>query len=130
MTGRHDFDFIHGRWQVQNQRLKQRLTGSNDWEVFTAAAECRPLLGGIGNLEEYRTQWNGGYQGLALRLYDVAAQEWRIHWASDRNGVLDPPLSGRFEGAVGTFFGDDVHEGRPVRVRFTWENSSANTAHW
>ena len=128
--GRHDFDFIHGRWQVQNERLRERLVGSEDWEVFIATDECRPLLGGIGNLEEFHTSWNGGYEGIALRLYDLATQQWRIHWSSNRSGGLDPPVSGVFEGGVGTFHGEDVHEGRPVRVRFLWSHASANTAHW
>ncbi|GAB3387523.1 NIPSNAP family protein [Lysobacter fragariae] len=128
--GRHDFDFIHGRWQVQNERLRQRLAGSNDWEVFTARDECRPLFDGAGNLEEFHTGWNGGFEGIALRLYDPAAREWRIHWASDSSGALDPPMCGRFEDGVGTFHGGDQHEGRPVRVRFLWSHASAHAAHW
>ena len=127
---RGDFDFIHGHWQVQNERLRARLVGSEEWEVFTATDECRPLLGGIGNLEEFHTAWAGGYEGLALRLYDIAARQWRIHWSSNRSGVLDPPVSGRFENGIGTFYGEDSHEGRPVRVRFLWNHTSANTAHW
>jgi hypothetical protein len=128
--GRHDFDFIHGHWQVQNERLRERLAGSGDWEVFTATDECRPLLGGIGNLEEFHASWNGGYEGIALRLYDLATRQWRIHWSSNRSGALDPPVIGVFEAGVGTFHGEDVHESRPVRVRFLWSHSSANTAHW
>jgi len=128
--GRHDFDFIHGRWQVQNERLRARLVGSDDWEVFPATDECRSLLGGIGNLEEFHTEWNGGYEGLALRLYDLASRQWRIYWSSNCSGVLDPPVSGRFENGVGTFHGEDRHEDRPVRVRFLWSHSSANAAHW
>lgn len=128
--GRHDFDFIHGRWQVHNQRLRQRLAGSSDWELFEAQDECRPLLGGVGNLEEFHTDWDGGYEGLALRLYDPAASEWRIHWASNRSGRLDPPVLGRFENGVGTFYGNDVHQGQPVRVRFEWSHASTHGAHW
>lgn len=127
---RHDFDFLHGRWRVWNERLTQRLTGSNDWEIFEATNECRPLLGGVGNLEEFHTHWNGGYEGMALRLYDLAAHQWRIHWASNRSGALEPPVSGRFEDGVGTFYGDDRHEGRAVRVRFKWRQISAHVAHW
>ncbi len=128
--GRHDFDFLHGRWQVQNERLGQRLAGSAEWAVFMAEDECRPLLDGLANLEEFHAAWDGGFEGLALRLYDVAAGEWRIHWSSNRTGVLDPPVSGRFADGVGTFFGEDVHEGRPVRVRFVWTQDSAHAAHW
>ena len=87
--GRHDFDFLHGRWQVQNERLGQRLAGSAEWAVFMAEDECRPLLDGLANLEEFHAAWDGGFEGLALRLYDVAAGEWRIHWSSNRTGVLD-----------------------------------------
>jgi hypothetical protein len=128
--GRHDFDFIHGRWQVQNERLRQRLVGSADWEVFSARDECRPILDGVGNVEEFHTDWNDGYEGMSLRLYDIAANEWRIHWSSNRSGVLDPAVSGRFEDGVGTFLGRDQHQGRPVRVRFQWSHGSANSAHW
>jgi hypothetical protein len=128
--GRHDFDFIHGRWQVQNERLRERLVGNDDWELFTARDDCRPLLDGVGNLEEFHTTWNDGYEGLALRLYDGAAHEWRIYWASNRSGVLDPPMRGRFDDGVGTFFGDDRHGDRPVKVRFQWRHDSANSAHW
>jgi hypothetical protein len=129
--GRHDFDFIHGRWQVRNERLGQRLAGSNDWEVFGARDECRPILDGVGNVEEFHADWNDGYEGMALRLYDLAAGEWRIHWSSNRSGVLDPAMSGRFdEDGVGTFLGRDQHEGKPVLVRFLWNHSSSNSAHW
>ena len=128
--GRHDFDFLHGRWQVQNERLRERLAGSDDWDVFSATDECRPVLGGLGNLEEFRTAWSDGFEGLALRLYDVAAGLWRIHWAGNRSGVLEPAVSGGFENGVGTFEGEDVHEGRPVRVRFLWTHASVHTAHW
>lgn len=129
--GRHDFDFIHGRWQVHNERLRQRLAGSDDWEVFAARAECRPILDGMGNVEEFHTTWNGGYEGMALRLYDPAARQWRIHWSSNRSGVLDPAVSGRFDDeGVGTFFGGDMHDGRPVLVRFQWRHGNTHNAHW
>jgi hypothetical protein len=128
--GRHDFDFLHGQWQVQNERLRERLAGCTDWEVFGARVECRPLLGGVGNLEQFHTAWGGGYEGIALRLYDIAAGQWRIHWASDRSGVLDPALSGRFAAGVGTFHGHDRLGGREVQVRFRWAQTSANSAHW
>src|SRR4249919_313768 len=128
--GRQDFDFIHGRWRVQNERLRERLVGSTDWDVFDATDEFRPVLDGAGNLEEFHTAWNGGFEGIALRLYDVDSGEWRIHWASNRSGALDPPVSGRFEDGVGTFYGSDQHAGRPVRVRFLWSRTSANCAHW
>lgn len=70
----------------------------------------------------------GDYEGLTVRLFDLARQVWTIHWADSRTGRLDPPLEGRFEDGRGIFFGDDQHEGRPVRVRFIW--NAGRTPRW
>ena len=105
--GRRDFDFLHGRWHVRNERLRERLANSTDWERFEATTTCQPLLGGVGNLETFATDWNGGYRGLALRLYAPSTRRWSIHWASDRSGELQPPVQGGFDGDVGTFTGED-----------------------
>lgn len=128
--GRHDFDFLHGRWRVGNRRLRERLVGCDAWDGFEAYVTCEPVLGGIGNLEAHETDWNGGYRGLALRLYDTAARRWAIHWANGHAGVLEPAVCGGFAGDTGLFFGDEVHAGHPVRVRFTWTRVDADHAHW
>ncbi|HJV21454.1 MAG TPA: hypothetical protein VJ570_02105 [Holophagaceae bacterium] len=130
--GRHDFDFIRGHWAVENRRLRLRLQGCEDWVTFPAQVENQPLLGGLGNLEQYRAVLPDGspFQGLALRLFDPEARVWRIHWADDRRGHLDPALVGTFEGGRGTFFADDRSEGRPIRVRFLWFPESVDEARW
>lgn len=128
--GSHDFDFWFGRWHAANERLKQRLAGSTEWERFEATMECRPILGGLGNIDDFVTDWGGGYVGMTLRLYDVARREWSLYWSSNRSGVLEPPVVGHFENGVGTFFGRDTHEGRPVLVRFLWSQISRDGALW
>lgn len=128
--GSHDFDFWFGRWHVGNERLKQRLANSTDWERFEATMECRPILDGLGNIDDFVTGWSGGYVGMTLRLYDVARREWSLYWSSNRTGVLEPPVVGHFENGVGTFFGRDVHEGKPVLVRFLWSQISRDGALW
>ncbi|HEX7803600.1 MAG TPA: hypothetical protein VF471_12670 [Pseudoxanthomonas sp.] len=128
--GRHDFDFYYGYWKVRNERLKQRLAGSDDWETFEATQRCRPLLDGIGNQDDFVTEWGGGFRGMTLRLFDLQAKQWSIYWASNRSGVLEPPVTGRFENGVGTFHGRDTHEGRPVLARFIWSDIGADSAHW
>lgn len=120
----HDFDFLHGRWRVANRKLRERLAGSDDWATFGGTAECRPVLQGLGNVD--RCTFDGyDHEGMTLRLFDVDKQVWTIHWADSRTGRLDPPLAGRFENGVGLFYGDDMHEGRPVRVRFIWQSAPA-----
>ncbi|HSR65525.1 MAG TPA: SRPBCC family protein [Xanthomonadaceae bacterium] len=128
--GRHDFDFLHGTWRVDNRRLRQRLAGCTAWDRFDARVTCTPLLGGIANLETHVFDWNGGRHGLALRLYSPTSRRWSIRWANGADGTLEPPVHGGFDGDVGLFFGEDVHAGRPVRVRFTWTRLDADRARW
>lgn len=135
LDGRHDFDFLHGRWQVRNERLRQRLSDSQDWEVFPAQQTCEPVLNGLGNVDAFLSDWHrpdseDSFQGMTLRLFNIERRQWSIWWAGSHDGVLEPPVSGVFAGGVGTFDGELSHEGRPVQARFVWSDISANTAHW
>ena len=125
-----DFDFWIGRWNVKNRRLRERLKGSDEWDTFDATCVARPLAGGLGNEDEYRTDVDGGFVGLTFRLFDPKAQRWSLYWADSRRGVLDPPVVGSFSGDVGTFEGEDTFEGRPIRVRFVWTRISPQRARW
>jgi len=127
-----DFDFLFGRWRVHNERLRERLAGSNDWQHFDAIAECRPILGGTGNIDEFVTDEFEPtvFHGMTLRLFDRTTQRWSIWWASNRSGRLDPPVVGAFADGTGRFDGDDVHAGRPVRVRFLWTAAGPDRARW
>jgi len=118
----HDFDFLFGRWNVHNRRLKERLMGSHAWEEFDAVQECRPILGGMGNTDELVTDAFGDtrFIGMSLRLFDPQARAWSIHWVDNQRVTLEPPVVGRFEHGVGTFHGHDEYRGAPVLVRFLW----------
>jgi len=128
--GRHGFDFYFGRWHVRNERLRERLAGSRDWEIFDATQTCQPILGGLGNIDDFRTDWSGGFFGMTLRLFDPSQRKWRIYWASSRNGVLEPPVVGTFENGTGTFYGRDQHDGTPVLVRYVWSDITPTSARW
>ncbi|MEO6967689.1 MAG: hypothetical protein ABI132_04425 [Rhodanobacteraceae bacterium] len=127
-----DFDFLFGHWRVRNERLKRRLAGSRDWEVFEARMQCHPVLGGKGNVEEHVCDAFGENRwiGMALRLFDPRTQHWSIHWADNQRVTLEPPVVGVFEQGIGTFHGNDAHEGRPVRVRFIWDCRNAERPRW
>lgn len=127
--GAGDFDFFTGSWDVRHRRLKEPLTGSDDWDEFGATSECWPLFDGAANVDELRVP-ERGFTGLSLRLLDPARGEWTIYWANSRTGLLQPPVTGRFSGGVGLFHGDDVHDGRDVRVRYTWSAITPVSARW
>jgi hypothetical protein len=125
-----DFDFLPGSWRVANRRLKDTLDpGCDEWEEFEATSEARSILGGLGNIDHFRTD---GYEGFSLRLYDPEGDLWRIWWASTgRPGRLDPPVEGRFSGPDRARFEcDDVLEGVPIRMRFDWSEITAARACW
>ncbi|HSV55225.1 MAG TPA: hypothetical protein VLJ57_24080 [Burkholderiaceae bacterium] len=126
--GLHDFDFLHGHWRVHNRRLLERLKGCTEWESFDGTQYCMPLLGGMGNTDELRN--DGGPVGISLRFFDLQARQWAIYWVSPRDGLLQPPVHGTFIDGTGVFEGRDVHEGRPVRVRYQWSGTRIGAPRW
>jgi hypothetical protein len=126
-----DFDFLMGRWQVHNRCLRGRLAGSEVWEEFEATHVARPLLDGMGNEDEFRTDHDGGMTGMSFRFFDPDTRLWSIYWADSRRcGVLDPPVFGSFAGGIGIFEGADTFDGRPILVRFTWSRVKTRRPRW
>lgn len=119
-----DFDFLVGEWRITNERLTERLKGSADWEIFPATSKVEKVMRAPdgtfgGNLDQMFIP-EKGFTGMTLRLYDPATQLWSIYWSDSKSHRLFPPTIGRFDNGRGTFFGDDVEGGVPVKVRFDW----------
>ena len=132
-AGLHDFDFFVGEWKVHHRQLKERLAGNHEWMEFEGTTSTRKILGGWGNMDDNLLDKPGGaYRAVTLRSFDPATGQWSIWWLDGRtpSANLDPSVKGRFENGVGTFYADDTLNGRPIRVRFTWSHSSAQTCHW
>ena len=126
-----DFDFFMGSWTVHNQVLRKRLAGCDDWDEFEATVAAHPILGGLGNQDEFRTDACGGFVGMSFRFFDPKTELWSIYWAdSRRSGTLDPPLYGSFAGDRGVFLGEDTFEGRPILVRFIWSDITTGAPRW
>ena len=123
-----DFDFLVGTWTVANRRLKQRLAGCTEWEEFTSTSRCWNLFGGAANIDEF--SFPDGTNGLTLRLLDPATKEWSLNWSSSETGTLLPPVVGHFDATLGRFYGDDAHDGTPVRVRYIWSEITPTSARW
>jgi hypothetical protein len=133
LSGLHDFDLRAGEWLCHHRRLKERLAGSHEWQEFDGTQSFRLLIDGYANEDENVMNLpDGAYKGVTLRAYDPKTGQWAIWWLDGRTpfGDLDPPVKGRFVNGVGVFYADDTLRGKPVRVRFTWSNITANSAHW
>jgi hypothetical protein len=130
-NGRHDFDFRPGRWHIENERLLERLQGCTEWEHFPASSTGWLILDGIGNMDDFVTEdWRPGFIGMSLRLFNPQTKLWSIYWMSNQTGKLEPPVVGGFKDGIGIFEGDDVLEGRPIRLRFTWSKITTTSALW
>jgi hypothetical protein len=135
MDGRHDFDFLFGRWRISNRkRVNPLVEGDTEWIEFEAESDARPIVGGAGNIDTYSAaEFPGrpGFEGFTLRLFEPATGLWRIWWASSiGDGHLDEPVVGRFEDGVGIFECDDVIDGVAVRVRYTWTVETWDALRW
>lgn len=134
--GRHDFDFFHGRWKTVNRKLADVTDpGCTQWQEFEAEVECFPILGGLGNVDTFSVAALPGsgqpMQGATLRMFVPETSTWRIWWMSTRRpGVLDDPVQGRFDGGRGIFEGADEFDGRPILVRYEWDDLGEGKAQW
>jgi hypothetical protein len=90
------------------------------------------ILDGFGNIDDNVLYLPGEtYRAAALRAYDPEKKQWSIWWLDSRHpGHLDPPVVGRFENGVGTFYADDTFKAKPIRVRFLWTAVMSNAPHW
>ena len=132
MNGVDDFDFLIGNWRVRHRRLKERLANNHEWIEFAGTMTSQKVLGGFGNIDDNVLDVsNPAYRALALRAYDPNTKLWSIWWLDARTPTkVDPPVVGRFENGVGTFYGDDAFKEKPIRVRFFWTNVRSDAPHW
>ena len=131
LTSQHDFEFLHGLWRVDHRRLKNRLIGNSEWEEFSGTTHVRPILGGLGNIDENVISLpQGQYDACTIRLFSPEAGLWSIHWIDGRDPKLDPPMVGKFVDGVGTFLGSDQYNHHPINVRFIWSDITTTSARW
>jgi hypothetical protein len=131
LSGLHDFDFEIGEWRVHHHIKRPADTGH--WLEFDGTCTTRKLMDGSANVEDHVFHKPGGVtRGVALRAYDPKTGRWAIWWVDSRNphGSLDPPVIGRFDNGVGTFYSDSTLDGKPIRTRFIWAHITATSARW
>jgi hypothetical protein len=130
-AGLHDFNFEIGEWRVHH-RIK-RPVDSQEWLEFDGTCSDRALMDGRANVEDHTFNKPSGItHGIGLRAYDPKTMQWAIWWIDSRDpfGALDPPMKGRFNKGVGTFYSDGTLNGKPIRTRFIWSHITPTSARW
>ncbi|MEV4628312.1 hypothetical protein AB0J90_18775 [Micromonospora sp. NPDC049523] len=125
----NDFDFLIGSWNIVNRQLTKLFSDSDDWDTYPSSSTCQPVLGGVGNVEEIVFPTTGT-RGMTLRLFDTERKQWSLYWANSRTGLLYPPVVGTFADGRGDFYGDDTHEGTPIKAHFIWSGITPTSARW
>ncbi len=137
--GKQSFDCLVGDWHVENRRLTKPLQDDAPWETFSADVHMEKLPGGFSNFDTFvAPTWRPNWMGMTLRIYNAETQLWSLYWLNPSTGGIDsatgaltPPVVGRFDAnGIGIFEGADVIDGKPIRVRYTWYDISANSAKW
>jgi hypothetical protein len=131
----HDFDYLAGKWTMDNKRLKSRLNSCTEWISYPSTDEnSGPVLKGISNTDIFKTAFNqfgdSPYEGMTVRLFNPKTKLWSLYWVDSNTGVMDPPVVGSFEGNVGRFYCKDVFNGKPILVMFVWDKTDKDNPIW
>ncbi len=129
--GQRDFDWEQGDWATNVRVLRNPLSGASpDWAEFSGTSIVRPILGGRANSVELSVKGEKGQiEGVALRLYNPQSRQWSLNYATIRGGTLTAPVYGGFDGyGHGTFYGQDMLDGRAIMVRFVITVASRDEA--
>ena len=117
-NGQHDFDWEFGKWHTHLWRLKQPLSGSNEWVEYDGTTVVRKIWNGRANMVELEVDGPTHIEALNLRLYNPETRKWSLNFASSKGGTLGTPTIGEFKNSRGEFFDQEDFNGRPVLVRF------------
>ena len=128
--GQHDFDPLIGSWKYHLRRRLNPLSGSNQWVEFEGSGVCRKIYDGA-SVDQIEVDGPTGHiEGLTLRVYNPQSHQWRLYWANQKIGVLDPPQVGEFKDGHGQFFAQDTINGKTILIKFDWTKLDTDTPHF
>jgi len=123
------FAFLNGQWRVHNRKLKDPVGGREEWIEFESSASFITLLDGLVSVEELRDA-KGAPFGSAMRTFDRERRTWSDAWVSARDGVLQLPMHGKFEGDTGTWTTQDTYNSEPILARGVWKRVTKDEVTW
>ncbi|HET6970438.1 MAG TPA: hypothetical protein VFH92_04880, partial [Phenylobacterium sp.] len=121
--GPHDFDFEFGDWKCHLKRRLHPLTGSTEWVEYDGTSNVRKVWNGKANLGELELDGPAGHlEGLSLRLYNPAGQQWNVSFANAAAGRLGTAMIGGFKDGRGEFIDQESYGDRAIFVRFIFSD--------
>lgn len=131
----HDFDYLAGKWNMHNKRLKTRLNNCKEWIEYESTDEnLGPMLYGVANVDVVTSAFNPvdkkPYQGMTVRLFNTETKLWSLYWVDSVSGAMDPPVVGSFDGNIGKFYCKDTFNGKPILVMFKWDKTDKDNPIW
>jgi hypothetical protein len=126
--GQHDFDWDIGTWETHQRRLLHPLTGSTTWVDYRGTDVVRRIWGGRANVGVIEADGPAGHiELLGVRLYNPKSHLWSIYFANSATGTLSVPSVGGFKNGHGEFYDAETFNGRPILVRFSISDITANS---
>lgn len=134
-SGMHDFDFTLKPMINRNRRRTNAMYPEKEgvWEEFEASHTGEKYLDGKVIIDHFEGIFPDGEvrKGMTIRAYDEETQLWSLVWLDNRNPHDFRPLIGKFENGIGVFNQVvETPDGKPLHMRFTWDEITENTARW
>jgi hypothetical protein len=130
-SGQHDFDPLIGSWKYDLERLTNPLTGATTWIEFNGTGVCYKLWNGRAQLDTLEVEGPTSHiEGLTLRLFNPKSHQWRLYWATSKDGVVAVPQIGQFINGHGDFYAQDDLDGKSIFVRFAWTRLKTDSPHF
>jgi hypothetical protein len=135
LSGIHDFDFLVGPWSIHNKRRTHALYPDRDgvWEEFEAHHTGAKYLDEKVIIDHFEGTFPDGEvrKGMTIRAFDEKTQQWSLVWLDNRNSPDFRPLVGAFEDGLGLFHQViEAPDGKPIHMRFTWDEITPVSARW
>ena len=70
------------------------------------------------------------FEGNSLHLFDPKTETWTIYWVDSRNPELREQFTGSFENGVAEIFGEELYQGKTVKMGFIWSEITPSSARW
>jgi len=128
-----NFDFLLGKWNVLNRKLKKRLMNCKEWIEFPATMETNSFLNGLCLMDEMTSSHLGhNFVGFSIRIVDPKSNIWTIYWAdtSSPENYLKEQVRGGFKNGIGIFYGKEQYLDKEYQLRFTWKQEAEDSALW